>query len=244
MTMQSTTTMPGRRTAAPLLAVLLMLGGCAAQTTRQAPAVRPAGFLSDYSKLRPGGAGEARLIYRADGVDLSPFDKVIVDRVVVWGTAIADDRPREELQHLADLLYGSILSRLQTYYVVVNAPGPGVMRVRVALTEARPSSVGLDILSNIGPVTGLISGAKQMATGTHAFVGAASVEGEVLDAPTGKVLLAAVDRRVGEKTLTGATNPWSDVEDAFRVWADRFIDRLQAEGGARRPLPYWAQPPR
>jgi len=52
--------------------------------------------------------------------------------------------------------------------------------------------------------------------------------------------LAAVDRRVGEKTLTGATDPWSDAEEAFRVWADRFVDRLQAEGGPRRPLPYWA----
>jgi hypothetical protein len=55
-------------------------------------------------------------------------------------------------------------------------------------------------------------------------------------------LLAAVDRRVGEKTLTGSSDPWADVTDTFGVWADAVIGRLQAGGGPTRVLPWWAQP--
>jgi hypothetical protein len=233
-----------RRTAC--IAVLALLASaCSGQKTVQAPDVKPSGFLGDYSRLHPGAPGQARLVYRAPDANLAGYDKMLLERVVLWGPASGGgDLPRDQLQRLADLLYGSLLARVQTYYMMVDRPGPGVLRVRAALTEARESAVALDILSSVGPITGAISGMSKMATGTSAFVGAASVEVEVSDAETGEVLLAAVDRRVGEKTLSGATDPWGDVQNAFQVWSDRFIDRLQYEGGPRQPLPYWAQPPR
>jgi hypothetical protein len=66
----------------------------------------------------------------------------------------------------------------------------------------------------------------------------------VVDAVTGKELIAAVDRRVGEKTLEGSSDAWGDVSDTFQLWANATIDRLQAEGGPTEPVPWWAQPPR
>jgi hypothetical protein len=165
--------------------------------------------------------------------------------VTVWRPPGASDAvSRADLQRLADLLYGMLLSRLQTYYAMVQNPGPKTLRIRAALTEATPSSTSMDIISQIGPVTGAASRTKEMATGTPGWVGAASAEIEVLDAETGKELFAAADRRVGEKTLTGSSDPWGDVTDAFSLWADAVIDRLQAEGGPTRPLPWWAQPKR
>jgi len=52
------------------------------------------------------------------------------------------------------------------------------------------------------------------------------------------------DRRVGEKTLSGASDPWADVTDTMRIWADAVIVRLQEEGGPTEPVPWWAQPKR
>ena len=231
-----------RPTAALVLAVLL-LASCSAQKTKQASSVKPSGFLGPYSsQLRPGPSGQALLVYRAPDADIGRYRKVILDRVTIWATASESGASRGDLQHLADSLYGSVLARLSTYYIMVAEPGPDVMRVRAALTDAKPSSSGMDIWSNIGPIMGTVASVKEMTTGTRAFVGAASVEVEVLDSQSGKVLLAAADRRVGTKTLSGSSDPWSDVDEALRIWADRFIVRLQAEGGPQQPLPYWAQP--
>jgi len=234
------------RTPAALLAALVLLAACSSgPTTRQAPAAKPSGFLGDYSRLQPGGPGRALLVYRAPDVNLAGYDKVLLDPVTVWrppdaGGAVS----HEDLQRLADLLYGMLLSRLSTYYVMVRSPEPKTLRIRAALTEAAPSSTTMDVVSQLGVVSRAAGDVKEMASGTPAWVGAASAEIEVLDAETGKELYAAVDRRVGEKTFTGSTDQWGDVTDTFRVWSDAVIDRLQAEGGPKRPLPWWAQPQR
>ena len=225
-----------------LLIATLVLTSCATPTTRQAPTVvHSTGFLSNYSRLRPGAEGEAKLVYRAAGANLGQYTKLLLDRVVVVRQPNAAV-PAQELQQLADLLYGALYVRLRTYYVMVDVPGPDTLRVRAALTEATASNPTLDTWSNVGPIVGTVSSLKKMATGTNAFVGAASVEGEVLDSQTGTVLLAAIDRRVGTKTLAGASDPWGDVKDAFNVWADAVVQRLQAMGGPTQPVPYWAQP--
>src|SRR6185503_13641621 len=44
-------------------------------------------------------------------------------------------------------------------------------------------------------------------------------------------------RAPDEKTLTGSSDPWADVTATFQRWADAVIDRLQAEGGPKRPVP-------
>ena len=226
------------------LAIVALVGACAPTETKQAASMRPsAGFLHDPSALRPGAPGEALLLYRAEGLNLAPYPKMMLDRVEVWDDARArGELLREDKQKLADLLYATVLTRVRSYYVMTQAPGPDTIRLRIGLTEATASSPTLDVLSMMGPVTGTVSHANEVATGTAAFVGAASAEAEVLDSATGRVLFAAADRRVGQKAFTGSTGAWSDVQNAFIVWADRLVARLQAEGGPRRPLPYWAQP--
>ena len=231
------------RTTGYLLA-FLALAACSAPTTRQAPAVKTSGFLGDYSRLQPGGPGRALLVYRAPDVDLRAYDKVLLDPVTVWRVAHGESVSRADLQRLADLLYGSLMVRLRTYYVMVQTPGPRTLRIRAALTEATPSSTTMDVMSQIGPVSKTVGEAKEMATGTPAWVGAASAEIEVLDADTGKEIFAAADRRVGEKTLSGASDPWADVTNMFIVWSDAVIARLQAEGGPTQEVPWWAQPQR
>jgi hypothetical protein len=227
-----------------LIAALIALAACSGPTTRQAPSVQPSGFLGDSSRLKPGGQGRALLVYRAPDANLGAYEQIILDPVTVWRAPGASEAvSRADLQRLADLLYGMLLSRLRTYYVIVKTPGPNTMRIRAALTEATPSSTTMDIISQVGPVSRTTSGAKEMATGTPAWVGSASAEIEILDAETGKELFAAADRRVGEKTLSGSSDQWADVTDTFQIWANTVIDRLQAEGGPTRPVPWWGQPP-
>ena len=67
---------------------------------------------------------------------------------------------------------------------------------------------------------------KSLATGVSLFTGSASAEMKVTDTETGTLLLAAVDRRGGTKSLSGVTNSWNDVEEAYRFWAEKTRYRL------------------
>ena len=63
--------MPTRASFA-VIASFVVLAACSGPTTRQAPRAQPSGFLGDYSRLQPGGPGQALLRYRRDGVKFHP----------------------------------------------------------------------------------------------------------------------------------------------------------------------------
>jgi hypothetical protein len=208
------------------VALLLALAGCA--TTEQTRSVEPSGFLGDYSQLQPGKTGQALLVYIDPAADFSRYNEVVVEPVTIWtgkGSDLADV-PSQELQRLADYLETSMREQLALDFEVVEEPGPETLRIRAAITEARKSKVVLDVVSTALPPARLLSAVEKLATGTHAFVGRAAIEVEILDATSNARLLAAVDERAGGKTLEGATSAWADVEEAFDYWAEVMRERL------------------
>ena len=222
---------------APSLFVLLILSvfvsgsGCA--TTRQARRVETSGFLEDYSQLQVGKPGEALLVYINPEADFSAYDKILLDDVTIWRAVDSnlEDVPEDEIDELALGLHEAMVESLKEDYEIVHRAGPGTLRVRLAITEAAKSWVVMDTLTTVIPHTRLISGIQKLATGTHSFVGKASLEGEILDAQSGERLAAAVDRRAGGKSFQGLLTSWSDVKEACHYWAGRLRDRLRAERG-------------
>ena len=61
--------------------IILLLFGCA--SSEQARDVQPTGFLSDYSKLRPGGEGDPILFYRNPKTDFRNYDAALVDPISI-----------------------------------------------------------------------------------------------------------------------------------------------------------------
>ncbi len=211
---------------ATALAVALSL--CACATTERTGLAKPSGFLGDYSRLSGGGEEQAALVYIEPGADFARYHSVLVEPVVAWkgGDSQLQDVPREELFGLVNHLDAALREQLAIPFKVVERPGPGVLRLRTAITEARASPVVLDIASTVLPPARLLSAAKKLATGTEAFVGRAAIEVEILDGLTGERLVAAVDERAGTKTLSGAARTWGDVEAAFDDWARVIAQRL------------------
>ncbi|MDR4499522.1 MAG: DUF3313 domain-containing protein [Candidatus Scalindua sp.] len=208
-----------------LLSMIVLFAGCS-QTYQARKVADTSGFLGDYSMLQEGEKGEAQLRYINPDADFAAYDKVMVDPVAVWCSK--DSKiPQEELQNLASHLHYKVISKLEEDYKIVQTPGPGVMRISAALTEAKKSKVALNTITTIVPQARLMSGVKKLATGTNSFVGEASVECKITDSSTGEMLAAAIDRRAGGKTLKGSTNAWDDVEQAFQHWADILSQRLR-----------------
>jgi len=210
-----------------LIFILFYLGGCAAsQQTRTA---EKSGFLSDYSMLRKGQEGEGQLVYKNPKADFAAYDKVIVDPVTMWigkDSKLEDVAP-EDRQRLVHDLWAKINEALKPDYEIVHIPGPGVMRIQVAITEAEQSSLVMDTLTSVHLPSKVLSGGVGMARGGQpSFVGKASIEGKITDTQTGTLLLANVDERAGTKNVMGSWNTWGDVEEASQYWADQIRYRL------------------
>jgi hypothetical protein len=121
-----------------------------------------------------------------------------------------------------------IREKLASDYTFVDKRAKGAMRLRVAVTEAKGSTVVLDTLSSIVPNSLALSCVKAVAVGTHSAVGQAGVEMELLDSVTDERLAAGVDHRAGRK-FTGKAdkfNRYHTVEDAFDYWATTLQERL------------------
>jgi len=217
-----------------LLALAGVLAGCSA--TSQARSVQESGFLGDYSMLREGKEGEALRVYKNPKVNWASYNKVMLDPVTVWMGADSQmkDVSPEDQQQLATLLYVKVKDALQGDYTFVTAPGPGVLHIQAALTEADKPNAVMHTVSNIVPQMMVLSNVKKLATGTQSFAGTASVEAKITDGATGELLLAAVDRRGGGKGLSRAfEGTWADIDHAYEYWAQKLKFRLcQFRGGA------------
>jgi hypothetical protein len=209
--------------------ILIFIAVTACATTQQANNVVTSGFLADYSILQKGaGDNEALLRYVNPIADWKKYTKVMIDPVQLWMGKSSSLRfiPREDRIRLTSILFGKMRDDLLADYRIVREPGPHVMRISVALTEAKSSDAALDTISSILPTGYVVSGTKSLATGTGTFVGAASVEAKITDAEIGTLLAAAVDRRGGAKSLSGVTSEWDDVEESFQFWASTLRYRL------------------
>ena len=211
------------------LVCALFLSGCA--STYQQRSVKGSGFLSDYSQLKDRGGDTAMLSYIDPKANFRAYNKIMLEpvRAYVSGkdSSIAK-LSKGDQQKLLNYFDASLREQLKKDYALVNQPGPGVLRVRVAVTEATGSSVVLDTVSTVLPIGLALSSVAAIATGEHLSVGTIGAECEGLDSMTNKRIFAAVDARVGRKITFrfDKFSKWHSAKDAFDFWAEQLHDRL------------------
>jgi len=203
----------------------LMLGVCACAAGQSGKA-KPAGFLGDYSQLRAGGEGQALLVYLNQQADFATYTKIMIDPVTIWRDASTGRIPPGEAQALADDLDDTLHVTLDGDYRIVENPGPDVLRLRVAITEAEGSWHVEDLVASKLDPELRAAMPERPSDETRGFVGKAGIEAEILDASSGVRLAAAVDRRAGARRIRPDKDTWDDVHDAFRYWAERLRARL------------------
>jgi len=194
------------------ISLLIGVGGCAA--TQEAKSVEKSGFLGDYSLLKEGARSmikessedQALWIYKNPDADWPKYKKIQLDPVTLWMSqkdSQLKDVSVEDRQRLAALLWSKLDEQLRKDYEMTGEPGPDVIRVQAAITEAGDSNATLDTVTSIIPQTRLLTGAKGLATGVSGFTGSASAELKATDTSTGTILIAAVDH-LGGRAQCGA----------------------------------------
>jgi hypothetical protein len=216
--------------ASALLMLLGALGGCGA--TRQTKVVDPArlaGFLgADYAKLQPVGKDQADLRWVNPNAQWTRYDAVLIDPVTFWGDDKTQISPSDQ-QMLTDYFYGQLRQQLGRDFRIATMPGPGVMRLQVAITDVAAATPGLRTISTVVPQLHVLNSAQSLATGKLLFVGGAQVEGKIVDSQTGQTLAEAVDHEVGGGNVETALQwQWGDAENAMNLWARTLATRLAA----------------
>src|SRR5215469_5046375 len=229
-------------------ALCILVGGCS-QTTAPEPNIvqrtqgetpappPPSGFLGkEYSLLQPAAEGsdqQAMLRYIAPNVQWSKYNKVMVLPVTFW----ADDDSKVSAQDqeiLCNYFYVTLVQYLSKNFEIAYGPGPGVLRLSVALSDATSATPVLRSVSVVVPQARVLNILKYAATGTYAFVGSATAEAKLTDSQTGQLLGAWADQRFGGVSVKNVT-VWQqgDAENAMNYWANGLDQKLVSLGAGQ-----------
>jgi hypothetical protein len=207
----------------------------AAPTKTQAKLYRhESGFLGhDYSKLHPDpGDGDWLIYFRTHEVlRRSNTFWVALVRVYLLREARRRDIPPEQLHKLSEYFTQAIKDQLaEGHYRLADAPGPGVMKLRFAITNVQPNGNKQNMVAT-GAEDAALYGATPMGTGLlmpRLSVGRVSIEGEMVDSESGEVEMAFMTAKSGRRFFSGlkAFQKWGDIDAAFKGWAKNFRVRL------------------
>jgi hypothetical protein len=242
------TTLKAMASLSVLLAGILM-AGCAQTVAPQPNIIQraqgetpapppPSGFLgSDYSLLQPAAPGsdqQAMLRYVNPSANWSSYNQIMVVPVTFWA---ADDTKVSEhdQQVLCDYFYVTLVQYLSKNFTIAYGPGPGVMKLAVALTDASAAVPGLRTISVVVPQARALSLIKNVATGTYAFVGSAEGDAKLTDSVSGQLLAAWADKRMGGTSVKNAdVFQWGDAQNAMNYWANGLNERLVSLGAGKQ----------
>jgi hypothetical protein len=189
-----------------------------------------AGFLKDYSQLQSQEGYQAKEVYINPQAAWSRYNAVYIDSVALWVSDPSKAPSQEDQQMLTDMLYKSLADKVGEKFKLADRPGPGVIRVRAALTQAKGAKVALNAITTVIPQLRVVATLGGVAADSATLVGSASVEAELLDSVTNERLAAAIDAVAGTKGLLRAFSKWADVQNACDRWAERMRDFLVKQG--------------
>lgn len=202
----------------------------AASPPAQSDGSHPIRFLDPPPVFNASGKNFDR-IYVKEGADFSVYDKILLEPVVFF---LKDDARYkgihpEELQKLSEAFNAAVSEALGSAYPLVDKPGPGVLRVRTAITGLVPNKPEVSVAMAIVPGGSL---AYAVLPEKYNNIGSASLEAELLDSVSGERLAAAADTRAGKKTeLVKGMETWGHAKKAFDVWAKAFREWLDERHG-------------
>ncbi len=241
------------------LGIAILLSGCAAPTGgNSAPSatsgsgivaseatasnVRRVGFLTDYARLRPMPGGGGMLCWRDAGGDWKQYDKVLFERIQVYlkpGSAHPVDPTNLKL--LIDYFHSDLVTAIQQQTRVVTVAGPGVLTVRIALTDLVPTNQVASLVGTAVPygfVAEIGSGAATgRPVGSTPYLGQTGMEVQFRDGASGKVVAECADTEIG---LKYAADLNSGATKAAEAWVNGYLDSFTQWDYAKKAFDKWA----
>jgi len=199
--------------------------------------LKPSGFLDDYSGFEESEKIKGLYVKKNPRHSVGDYNKFLIDPIIVYFKPqgkFSKLNPKrlgvnpKRLAELTEFFEKEIARALDEKYTVVNKPGEGVLRLRIAVTEIKAN---LPILNIYG---------YQTITGIG--MGSASFEGEAIDSVTNEQVLAVVDSRKGRvlpkkggagdmakeafNNKMDSLTKYATIKQIMTDWADRFAAKV------------------
>jgi Cft2 family RNA processing exonuclease len=205
-----------------IILVLLMAASSAlALAGREVETKDFSGWMKDYDSLVYNEERNAFLFFNE--AKRGTYNKVILDEVTVYSkngeadTEIAEKATSYMSQGVADLLERKGLA--------ASEPGPGVLRLKLAITGAEKSKEDLKAY-NFVPVAAVFRGA-QAATGNVATYIDTMFEAQMQDSVSGERVAATVAKGIEEtEKRSGDTLTFDDVKPTLDKWLAQYEKTL------------------
>lgn len=235
------------------LVVSLLLAGCASTdlnvlgsgtgvTASDPTRLTQSGFLSDYARLEPVSWSDGIQCWRESGLDAKAYDKVLISRILVTlkpGQQGGIDPT--DLKTLVDYFHTSLEKALKPQLQVVDKAGPGVLVIRIALTNLVPTSVSRSVAGTVVPYGFVAEAGSGVATGRPAgstpYLGETGMEMQFRDGASGRVLAECRDTEIGRKY---AANLDAGATHAAQTWASGYLNSFQSWSYAKDAFAKWS----
>jgi len=192
------------------------------------------------------------LCWRDANVSWKSYDKVLIECIQVYLAPGGAQKPVDpsDLKTLLDYFHSALVKDLQPDVQIVSTTGPGVLRVRIALTSLVPTNAVDSLVGTAVPygfVGEIASGAATgRPVGSTPYLGQTGMEAQFRDGASGKVVAECADTEIGRKYAAdlnqGIPNAaekwvggyldsftsWSYAQNAFNKWAAVLAQRLRA----------------
>lgn len=242
--------------AAFVLAGCALFSGCATNdsmtisgtgiTATDSARLTRSGFLSDYARLKPTTWGQGIECWRDSRLDARSYDKVLISRIVVSlapakaGSGAQTIDP-SDLKTLTDYFHNSLVQALKPQMQVVDKAGPGVLVMRIALTDLVPTVVTDSLAGTLIPYAFVAEAGSGVATGRPAgstpYMGETGMEMQFRDGATGAVLGECRDTEIGRKYAADVN---AGAAGAAQTWVGGYLNSFQAWSYARNAFDKWS----
>jgi hypothetical protein len=234
------------------LTAALLAGGCAtdsnpfgsgtAVTASDPTRLTQSGFLSNYGRLKPVDWADGIECWRAPDLDARRFDKVLISRMTVTlkpGQQQGIDPT--DLTTLTDYFHAAMVKALKPQMPVVEKPGPGVLAIRIALTDLVPTDVTKSVTGTVIPYAFVAEAGAGVATGRPAgstpYLGETGMEMQFIDSASGAIVAECRDTEIGRKY---AADLDSGAAGAAQTWASGYVNSFQSWSYARNAFDKWS----
>lgn len=210
------------------LLLTLSLFGCGAKESRR---MEQSGFLGDYSRMEEGKNNEALYVYVNHEADCRQYGKFMISQVTLYANSadspLAKLDPKDQNILMTMGWAGIYEAMRKAGFEPVDKPGPDVMGIKGAITEAVKAKVMVANVMALAPYVWEATTLWGMGTGKWPFLGELAGEMEIVDSQSGERLAAMMSKVVG--TLGSNVDPtarWGDIHDGFDRWRDNFTRRM------------------
>jgi Protein of unknown function (DUF3313) len=196
--------------------ILTAIAGCMLFSVGCASHAPQTGFLSSYQNLEANGSAGMKYV----GPKLGQYSSFMLDPVEVhfYDGEAARNISNEDIARLESFFYDQVQQNLSASYPIVTTPGPGVGRIRIAITNLKPGTPALNVI----PQTKL----------TGLGLGAASGEVEIIDSVSGEQIAAGIETQTGSRLSLSGLAKWGDAEAVMKDWSQRIVAAIVAAHGS------------